>query len=92
MTTDSNHVDVNAVAGAFTEVFGIDVTTTVLTCAACGTPSRLAKSRVDSLEPDIVIRCPSCLEVLVRLVRRPADAMIDLRGALHWTIPMTDPS
>ena len=93
MALESRHVDGNAVAGAFAEVFGIDVTTVVLAKAVRdGSAFDLATSLVaESLAyadgPGIVLRCPTCTEITARLVRRPDDVLIDLRGSVHWRIP-----
>jgi Family of unknown function (DUF6510) len=87
MALESRHVDGNAVAGAFAEVFGIDVTTVVLACVSCGATSLVAENLAYADGPGIVLRCPTCTEITARLVRRPDDVLIDLRGSVHWRIP-----
>lgn len=87
MTTEHAHVDGNAAAGTFAEVFGFDVTTATLTCAGCGCAAAFAESHVYHRTPGIVVRCPCCDHVLARLVRTHTDAWLDLRGAQSWRIP-----
>jgi hypothetical protein len=86
--TPPTHVDGNAVAGAFTDVLGFDVTTATLTCAGCRRTAVFAEAHVYRGGPGIVVRCPDCQEVLLRLVRRPNDVCLDLRGAQCWRIPV----
>jgi len=86
--TPPTHVDGNAVAGAFTDVLGFDVTTATLTCAGCHRPAVFAEAHVYRGGPGIVVRCPDCQEVLLRLVWRPNDVCLDLRGAQCWRIPV----
>ena len=87
MMTEPTHLDGNAVAGAFAEVFGFDVTTATLTCAGCGRVGVFAESHVYQRAPGIVERCPGCDHVLARLVQTPTDVWLDLRGAQSWRIP-----
>jgi hypothetical protein len=87
MALEPRHVDGNAVAGAFAEVFGIDVTTVVLACVSCGATSLVAENLAYADGPGIVLRCPTCTEITALLVRRPDDVLIDLRGSVHWRIP-----
>jgi Family of unknown function (DUF6510) len=87
MMTEPMHVDGNAAAGAFADVLGVDVTTATLTCAACGRAGAFAECHVYHRAPGIVVRCPACDHVLVRLARTPTAAWLDLRGAQTWRIP-----
>jgi hypothetical protein len=82
------HVDGNAVAGAFAEVFGFDVTTATLTCVGCGHTGAFAETHVYNRGPGIVVRCPNCQAVLARLVARPGDMWLDFTGALSWRVPV----
>jgi hypothetical protein len=85
---DTEHyVDGQAVAGVFAEALGIEVSTTTLTCAACGRSGRVAQVRVYTAAPGVVARCAGCQEVIARLVRTPTDVWLDLRGATAWRIP-----
>jgi ribosomal protein S27E len=87
MMTEWTNLDGNAVAGAFTDLLGFDVTTARLTCADCGRVAAFAESHVYQRAPGIVVRCPACDQVLARLVQTPTDVWLDLRGAQSWRIP-----
>jgi ribosomal protein S27E len=89
MMTEPMHVDGNAVAGAFAEVVGFDVTTATLTCAGCGRIGAFAETHVYHRAPGIVVRCPGCDYVLARLARTPTELSLDLRGAQSWRIPVS---
>ncbi len=85
--TEWSNVDGNAVAGAFADLLGFEVTTARLTCAGCNRVAAFAESHVYHRGPGIVVRCPDCDHVLARLVQTPTDAWLDLRGAQSWQIP-----
>lgn len=85
----SDYLDGNMLAGALGELFAVDVTTAVGRCASCGTSSLLAQARVYPDAPGLVARCPTCAEVVLRLVRGPDRAWLDLRGvtSLQLAVP-----
>jgi hypothetical protein len=82
-------VDGNELAGAFREVFAVDVTSARGTCVACGQSGEVASARVYARGPGLVARCPSCEAVLMRLVRGTGRAWLDLRGVtcLEFVVP-----
>jgi hypothetical protein len=82
------HVDGNAVAAAFTDILGFDVTTAMLTCEGCGRAAAFAESHVYERAPGIVARCPGCEHILARLVQTPTGVWLDLRGTQSWRIPL----
>ena len=82
-------LDGNAVAGDLREIFAVDLTTAVATCAGCGRPSAVAALRVWGPAPGLVARCPGCDDVMLRLVRAPDRVFLDLRGALRLEVPLT---
>ena len=81
--------DGNALAGPLSEVFAVEVTTAVGRCRGCGTSSEVATFRVYGLDPGLVGRCPSCENVLLRVVRTPDSLWLDLSGmsALRILMP-----
>ena len=81
-------LDGNAIAGDLREIFAVDLTTAVATCAGCGHPSAIAELRVWGPAAGLVARCPSCDDVILRLVRGPEKAWLDLRGAVTIQMPM----
>jgi predicted RNA-binding Zn-ribbon protein involved in translation (DUF1610 family) len=58
----------------------MDVTSAMLTCVSCGASLAVAQTRVYTHAPGTVARCPRCDAVLLRLVRGPDRAWLDLRG------------
>ncbi len=80
--------DGNALAGPLREVFAVDVTAAVGTCASCGQAGPVANLRVYTRAPGMVGRCPRCDEVVLRYVRGPAAGWLDLRGAVSLRIPL----
>jgi hypothetical protein len=59
--------------------------------ASCGSTRPLAGLRVYSHAPGLVARCPSCEEVVMRLVRTPTSAWLDLPGAVYLRVPLPPP-
>jgi hypothetical protein len=76
-------VDANGLAGLLEQVFGRDVTAMEERCAHCGTVSVVGTLRVYMRGPGIVVRCPACAEVVLRIVQTPAGMRLDLSGATH---------
>ena len=73
-------LDGNAIAGQLFEVFGVEMTTAVGTCASCGARAPVAEVVVYLRAPGTVARCRTCGSVLVVLVTRREIAGVDLRG------------
>jgi hypothetical protein len=73
-------VDGNAVAGVLRELFGIEMTVAEAVCAACRQVNALGRVDVYMNAPGIVARCPSCGQVLMRLVRGHDRVWLDLSG------------
>ncbi len=80
--------DGNALAGPLREIFAVDVTAATGTCVGCGHTGPVATLRVYSHAPGLVARCPDCGEVIMRLVRGPRTAWLDLRGTVSLEIPL----
>ena len=86
-----NELDGNAMAGDLREIFAVDVTTAVATCSGCGEANVVARLKVWGPAPGLVARCPSCGDVVMRLVRGPEQAWLDLRGAVTLRILLAPP-
>ncbi|MCW2645574.1 MAG: hypothetical protein QOF87_2433 [Pseudonocardiales bacterium] len=80
--------DGNALAGPLGEIFAVDVTVAIQRCAHCGRTGPVAALRVYRHAPGLVARCPGCDGVVLRLVRTPDAAFLDLTGALNLRIPL----
>lgn len=74
-------VDGSAVGGLLAAAFGRDVTAAEERCALCGTVSVIATMRVYSRGPGVVVRCPACAGVVLRIVQTPGGLRIDASGA-----------
>jgi hypothetical protein len=82
--------DGNALAGPLQDVFCVEVTTAVGRCTACGRTAPMAEVRVFDHAPGVVARCPACDQVLLRLVRGPGRAWLDLRGLVYLQLPIPE--
>jgi hypothetical protein len=85
---DDAYQDGNALAGPLSEIFAVDVTAAVGRCSGCGSTGPVARLRVYGPEPGLVARCPDCEQVVLRLVRGPDAAWLDLRGAVSLRIAL----
>ena len=85
-----SYVDGNALAGPLREIFAVDVTVAVSRCVECGRTGPLATLRVYTDAPGLVARCNGCDAVILRLVRDPGGAWLDLRGCVGLRIPLPD--
>lgn len=81
------HLDGNLLAGPLRDVFAVDMTGTSTRCGHCTSTGPLAGLRVYANAPGLVARCPTCLSVMLRLVRTPTETWLDLRGATFLRIP-----
>ncbi|MFG2310499.1 DUF6510 family protein [Streptomyces sp. NPDC048566] len=87
---DDAHEDGNALAGPLREIFTVDVTAAVTTCTGCGRSGPVARLRLYGRGPGLVARCPDCAHVVLRLVRGPDAAWLDLRGTVSLRLPLPD--
>jgi hypothetical protein len=76
---DELMLDGNAVAGLLQEVFAVEMTTAVGTCAACGTAGRIGAVHVYR-GAGVVLRCPHCDTVLAKIVKSHSRIWIDSTG------------
>jgi hypothetical protein len=90
MTSSKLWSNGNALAGPLHDLFCVDVTTAIGRCRACGRTAPMAEVRVFDHAPGVVARCPTCDQVLLRLVRAPGRAWLDLRGLTYLQVPMAE--
>lgn len=76
-------VDANAIAGLLMSVFEREVTMLEERCVHCGTVSVIGTLRVYRRGPGVVVRCPACADVVLRIVETPSGLRVDLSGATH---------
>jgi hypothetical protein len=72
-------LDGNAVAGTLRDVFTSEVTTALGTCGGCGAVDAVGAVHV-YVSAGIVLRCPHCENVLLRLVQHESRIWLDLTG------------
>jgi hypothetical protein len=80
-------LDGNAVAGLLGEVFAVEATTVRGTCAACGAAGALGRVLVYAHAPGVVLRCPECGSVLMRVVRSESRVWFEARGVASLELP-----
>ena len=76
-------VDANAIGGLLATLFGSEVTAMSGQCASCNTVSVVATMRTYMRGPGIVVRCPACAEVVLRVVQTPGANLLDVSGARY---------
>jgi uncharacterized protein DUF6510 len=90
VTSSNLETDGNALAGPLHDVIACAITTAVGRCTRCGRTGPMAEVRVFDHAPGVVARCPVCDQVLLRLVRGPGRAWLDLRGLTYLQLPAPD--
>jgi hypothetical protein len=84
--SDDRTLDGNAAAGMLAELFAVDMTTVVVTCAGCGTAGPLGGAAVYATDMGMVARCTNCSAVLMRGAELPDRVVVDLRGAVTISV------
>jgi hypothetical protein len=78
--TGDRRLDGNAAGGVLREVFAMDPTTAVSTCAHCERPAPLGAHLVYADAPALVVRCPSCMQVVLRCASDAAGLRLEMTG------------
>jgi len=76
-------LDGNAAGGLLGSLFGRDVTAAPGECAHCGTISFMGAMHVYMRAPGVVLRCPACGGVVLRVVETTEATYVDARGAAY---------
>jgi hypothetical protein len=76
-------LDGNAVAGLLDEIFGVEMTASPTECAGCGRAGALGTLWAFTQAPGVVLCCPACQGVMLRIVQTPAAIYLDVRGAVY---------
>ena len=77
---DELRLDGNAAAGPLGELFAFDITTATTTCDGCGHASPVGGVMLYGQEMGLVLRCPSCSNVMMCVTRPHGETWLDLRG------------
>lgn len=86
---DELMLDGNAVAGLLQEIFGSEMTANEAECAKCGNLSQMGALLAYTQAPGVVLRCPACNEVMLRVVQTPRGIFVEARGAAHIRLQVT---
>lgn len=76
-------LDGNAVAGLLVDIFGVDMTVSPTACVQCGREGDLATLLAFTQAPGIILRCPACESVVLRIVQTPNAMYLDARGTIY---------
>ena len=76
-------LDGNAAAGVLNEIFAIEATSSPVECANCGREGEIGTLLAFMHAPGIVLRCPACEKIILRVVQTPEAIYLDLRGAAY---------
>jgi hypothetical protein len=79
-------LDGNAAGGVLADLFAVDLTAARSRCASCGTTAALGAHYLYADAPALVLRCPTCTQVVLRYASRDGRILLDLRGADLVTI------
>ena len=77
---DLDYLDGNAAAGPLSEFFSWDVVSARCRCASCGRTDALATARLYPNSHGLLLRCPGCAAILMRLVDTGDSVCLDLQG------------
>jgi Family of unknown function (DUF6510) len=77
----ARRVDGNAAAEILSEVFVPDLTAARAKCAGCGVTRAIGTLMVYAHGMGMVVRCPGCDRVMLRLARTPTHVWLDSTGA-----------
>jgi hypothetical protein len=83
---DSLRLDGNAAAGVLSEMFATELTAGRAKCAGCGATETIGALHVYSHGMGLVVRCPACDGVILRLARTPTHIWLDARGAVSIVV------
>jgi uncharacterized protein DUF6510 len=79
-------LDGNAAAGMLQDVFSAEMTASPTECASCGKTGQVGELLAFMHAPGLVLRCPACESVMVRIVRTAEFTYLDARGAVYLRI------
>jgi hypothetical protein len=86
MSADALWLDGNSLAGLLEEVFAIEMTIAQRRCQTCGTRSALGAHRAYR-GAGVVLRCPACGDLAMRIATLPDRHVISLLGELTLEAP-----
>ena len=76
-------LDANAVGGILAEIFSVEMTTSLVECAHCGTEGQMGTLLAFTQAPGLVLRCPACENIMMRIVQAPGAIYLEMRGMAY---------
>jgi hypothetical protein len=86
--TQEMRLDGNAVAGVLQEIFTAEMTTSYTECDHCGQVGEIGRLVAYTHAPGIVLCCPGCGGIVLRLVVTDSAVHLDARGARYIKMRM----
>ena len=80
MSVEERRLDGNAIGGLLREIFAVEMTSAVGTCAGCGAVNEVGRLQVYVHAPGTVVRCPACESVLMRVVHGKGRYWVEMTG------------
>jgi hypothetical protein len=90
MTDTNPWSDASALTGPLQDLSRVELSTAIGRCSGCGRTGPLAEVGVFDHAPGLVARCPTCDQVLLRLVQGPNRTWLALRGLTYLQLPVSD--
>ncbi len=87
MLMEEMRLDGNAAGGMLREVFAREMTAALATCTGCGTAGPLGALMNYGGAMGVVLRCPVCDTVMLRIVSTPGRLRVDASGTALLVIP-----
>jgi hypothetical protein len=79
-------VDGNAAGGMLQDVFSAEMTASPTECAHCGRHEQIGELLAFVHAPGLILRCPGCENILMRVVKTDEFTYVDARGAVYLRI------
>jgi hypothetical protein len=73
------HTDGSGVAGLLQEIFASEITSIERICQSCGSRNPTGAHRAYT-GAGVVLRCPACEDVALRIGMLPSQRVVELRG------------
>ena len=86
VTDDARWLDGNAAGGLLAELFGTEMTAAPRGCGSCGQTHPVGAHRLYA-GAGLVLRCPTCDDVALRVAIVGGRRLVELRGAWHVALP-----
>ena len=86
MMDDVMPLDGNAAAGRLADLFGVEMTNAILVCDGCGREGELGTLVLYGGGTGLVLRCPACEAVNLRLLNTGTTLNLDLRGCTRLSV------